>query len=298
MWARVVVAVGVAVLCGCGNKTPPAEQPLVAIGDYAPPAQPAPRLRVAVPDLAVDDAKGMAPDVDLIAVGSDELVSLLDSSNRFDLTERNRLRQLLAAQGQADMIEPGRLVHPVATVQGFDYLLLGKITGLAATKAPPPDSVSISHFEQMTGVENYVPTLTVTAKVELWLVDARTGALAAVQKADFNHLGTPQSMGLQLTAAQLGPAPAAQLNPADTRHILRLVLDSALRPMLPRIDRFAAGRQLPSDSLANSVSNVTTQPATQPAPPSAPAAFVICPECGARVSADLEFCPNCGHKLK
>ena len=69
-----------------------------------------------------------------MAVGSDELVSLLDSSNRFDLTERNRLRQLLAAQGQADMIEPGRLVHPVATVQGFDYLLLGKITGLAATK--------------------------------------------------------------------------------------------------------------------------------------------------------------------
>jgi hypothetical protein len=271
----------------------------VAIGQYAPPAQPAPRLRVAVPDLAVDDAKGLAPDVDIMAVGSDELVSLLDASNRFDLTERNRLRQLLVEQGQADIIQPGRLVHPAPTVHGFDFLLLGKITDLAVTKVPPPDTVSIAHFEQMIGVEgSYVPKLTARAKVELWLVDAKTGSVAAMQKADFDHVGTPRSMGLQLSAAQLGNAPAAQLNPADTRHILRLALDSALRPMLPRIDRFASGRDSASDSLASSVSGAMTRPTTQSSPTSSPAAFVICPECGARVSADQEFCPNCGHKLK
>ena len=274
----------------------------MAIGEYAPPAQPAPRLRVAVPDLAVDDANGMAPDVDLMAAASDELVSLLDSSNRFDLTERNRLRQLLLDQAQADMIQPGRLVHPIPTVQGFDFLLLGKISDLAVTKVPPPDTVSIAAFEQAVGMEKYVPTLTATAKVELWLVDAKTGTVAAAQKADFNHVGTPQSMGLQLTSAQLAHVPSAQLNPTDTRHILRLVLDSALRPMLPRIDRFASGQKAHSDSLANSLSSPTTQPTehptTQSPPTSSPAAFVICPECGARVSADLEFCPNCGHKLK
>jgi hypothetical protein len=197
------------------------------------------------------------------------------------------------------MIQPGRLVHPAPTVHGFDFLLLGKITDLAVTKVPPPGTVSIAHFEQMIGVEgSYVPKLTAVAKVELWLVDAKTGAVAAVRKADFNHVGTPQSMGLQLTSAQLGSAPAARLNPADTRHILRLLLDSALRPMLPRIDRFAAGGQWPSDSLANSMSNATTRPTKQSLPTSSLSAFVICPDCGARVLADQEFCPNCGHKLK
>jgi curli biogenesis system outer membrane secretion channel CsgG len=294
-----VLALIAASLCGCGgwSKTPAAEQPVVAVGQYAPPAQPAPRLRVAVPDLAIDNGKGAAVDVDLAAVGSDELVSLLDASNRFELTERNRMRRMLAEQGHQDMILPGRLVHPVATLQGFDYVFLGSIADLAVNKEPPPDTVSVAHFEQMIGVEAaYVPRLIISAGVELMLVDARSGAMAVMQKSEFRHVGTPASMGLQLTSNQLAQAPRAQLNPQDTRRVLRLVLDNALRPMLPRIDRFAASQQPMPNSLANSTPNPTTRPAGQPQP--APSAFVICPQCGVRVSADQEFCPNCGHKLK
>ncbi len=43
--------------------------------------------------------------------------------------------------------------------------------------------------------------------------------------------------------------------------------------------------------------NAFNQPA-QPAQPAAPAAKAFCPECGAPVAADANFCSNCGKKLK
>src|SRR5689334_14156137 len=104
---------------GCGPSGSHATNQMLAVpGQYAPPAQATARLRTAVPDLAVGPAVGTAADVDLMAAGSDELFSLLDATGRFDLTERQRLRDLLSQQHLTDMLRPGQLAHP-APVRGF-----------------------------------------------------------------------------------------------------------------------------------------------------------------------------------
>jgi hypothetical protein len=182
-------------------------------------------------------------------------------------------------------------------VHGFDYLLLAQIDDLSVTKEPPPEKVSVAGVEKMLGIGgSYVAKLIVSAKVDLWLVDAKSGAVAVAGKTEFQHIGTPQSMGLQLNADQLAAQPQAQLTPVDTRRVLRLIADEALRPMLPRIDRFASTLTPNNESLANPLASPTTAPTSRPRINQT--GTIICPECGARVPSDLEFCPNCGHKLK
>lgn len=286
---------------GCSDWTGsrPAAAYLPPAGQYAPPAQSTQRVRVAVPDVAIENPAGLAPDVDAQAAASDELFAMLDASGRFDLTERMRLQQVLAEQGLADMFQPGRLVHP-APVHGFDYVMLGQLSGLAVRREPEPSNVSVAGVEHALNIgPGWSPKLIVDAKVDLMLVDVHSGAVVVSGKGEFHHTAPPKEFGLQLTSEQLLNTPQVRLTPADTHHVLKLVLDETLRPLLPRVDRWAAALPPPHDSLAGSpVANpLATQPSSRPVP-QVLTATQICPECGARVAADQEFCPNCGHKLR
>lgn len=295
----VLLALLISCVIGCSNWTAaqPASAYVASPGQYAPPAQPVPKLRIAVPAIAIDGAAGVAPDVDLQASASDELFKLLDSSGRCDLTERLRLHQLLAEQGLIDMIQPGRLVHPAA-VHGFDYILTGQITNLSVRRELPPNDVSVAGVENMLHIgQPWMPKLIASARVNLFLVNARTGAIELAEKQEFHRAAAPQDLGLQLTSQQLANASQVQLSPSDTHQIMRLALDEAVRPMLPRMDQWAAALPPPHESpMGSTIANV---PATQPAgnAPQVIHAYQICPECGARVAADQEFCPVCGHKL-
>jgi hypothetical protein len=287
-------------LIGCSgwtNSKPPTVEDLNVPGKYAPPEMPTPRLRVAVAELSAPTVVGTASDLDIPAVGSDELWSLLDSSNRFDLTEHHRLAELLANQKLSDMLVAGKLAHP-APVTGFDYLLLTQVTQLSVIKEPPPDKASVAGVKQLLHIDDSTPqNVIVDAKVELMLVDPHTGAVDISLPADFHRTATPQALNLHVSGADLGSDQPLKLSDVDTHQILRLVLDNAVRPMLPRLDRFAAATSGHSVQLATT--NPTTMPANTTRPDNATlTASVICPECGARVSADQEFCPNCGHKLR
>lgn len=287
-------------IVGCSDwaGSHPASAYLPEPGQYTPAAQAAPRLRVAVPAVAVEKPVGLAPDVDVQAAASDELFSLLDSSGRCDLTERQRLGQLLAVEGLTGMIEPGRLVHP-EPVHGFDYVLVGRMTDLSVRREPPPDQMSVAGVENTLHIgQAWVPKLIANARVELMLIDAHNGAVAVAGKGEFHRIAAPHDLGLQLTSEQLASVSEVQLNSSDTHRILRLALDDTLRPMLPHIDRWAAALPPP-----NALPDAAVPTAGASMRLSAPTTQVIratqiCPECGARVSADQEFCPVCGHKLR
>jgi hypothetical protein len=256
-------------------------------------------VKVALPDVAVGYAQGAAPDVDLMAVASDELLSLLQSSNRFDLTERQRLRQILVEQNHAEAIQPGRLMHP-GSIRGVDLLLLGQIDDLSIKKQAGPDTLSVTGVMQSTRIEKIIPRLDIDANVTLKLVDVKSGAAEVVSTDKFHLIVRPDELGLKITADQLKEVSEVRLGPEDTQTILRFVLDEPIRPMLPRIDRWA---------LANSKS---TEPPSPPLPPQtqtsaeqqsappriSPPKLLICPECGAKLTGDEEFCPTCHHKLK
>jgi curli biogenesis system outer membrane secretion channel CsgG len=283
-------------LAGCSDWTAPhpTQSYLAAPGQYAPPAEPLPKLKVAVPALAVEGPTGIASDVDPQALGADELFALLDASARFDLTERIRLTQLLSNQGLTDMIAPGRLVHPGA-IHGVEYLMFGQVRQLSVQKEPPPAKATLAGVEQMLHVgPGYVPKIIVSAKVDLQMVDAHTGAVAVAGHGGFQRTSTPGELGLQMTSDQLSAMSQVSLNATDTRTVMRLVLDDTLRPMIPRLDRWAAALQSTAPS-----HEITFNTATQPAKAGTPVftSATICPECGAKVGADQEFCPNCGHKV-
>lgn len=293
LFASVLWAVG----CSDWTASHPASAYLPEPGRYAPAAQAGPRLLVAIPAVAVEKPVGLAPDIDPQAAASDELFSLLDSSGRFDLTERLRLRQMLAEQSLSDMIEPGRLVHP-AHVHGLDYFLIGRVADLSVQREQPPSQMSVTGVENMLHIgQGWTPKLIANATVELILINARNGAVEVAGKGEFHHTAAPRDLGLQLTSEQLANASQVQLNAADTHRILRLALDETVRPMLPRIDRWVASSPPRNDSQGGAAANAaSTQPAR--AAPQVIRSTQICPECGARVSADQEFCPVCGHKLR
>lgn len=298
---QIVLTMAMLGVCGCSDWTAshPASTYVAPPGQYTPPAESAPRLRVAVPELAVEKPIGLAADVDPQAAASDELFSLLDSSNRCDLTERVRLRQALAEQKLSDMLEPGRLDHPAA-VQGFDYVLLGRITDLSIRRELPPNSLSVAGVENSLHIgQAWTPKLFASAKVSLSLVNARTGAVAVMGNAEFYRAALPHDLGLQLSSEQLAGNQEVRLNAADTHRILRLALDETLRPLLPRIDRYAAAQPSPKET-ARLAGGSATAPSSRPTSvaPHILLSTQICPECGARVAADQEFCPNCGHKLR
>jgi hypothetical protein len=281
---------------GWSGSKPPTVEDLNVPGRYAPPEFPTPRLRVAVAELSAPDAVGMASDLSIPTTGSDELWSLLDSSNRFDLTEHHRLADLLASQKLSDMLAAGRFAHP-GPVKGFDYLLLAQVTPLSIVKEPPPEKASVEGVKQLLHIDETAPkNVVVDAKVELTLVDPRTGAVDISSSTDFHRVATPQALGMRVSGAELASDQPLKLGDADTQQILRLVLDNAVRNMLPRLDGFAAATSKQSQSIA-------AMPTTAPGGATRPdttilTASVICPECGAKVSADKEFCPNCGHKLR
>jgi curli biogenesis system outer membrane secretion channel CsgG len=304
---QIVLAFATAVLAGCSDWTGSHATPsyLPAPGQYAPPAEATPRLRVAVPAMAVDNPVGVIADLDVQAAASDELFALLDASSRYDLTERQRLAVVLAEQKHSDMIQPGRLIHP-APVQGFDYALLGHFTQFLVQREPEPGKMSMASMQKSLHMgAGWIPRLIADARVDLTMVDVHTGVVIMSGASEFHHTMTPQELGLQLTSDQLLNTPLVRLNSADTRHILRLVLDDTLRPLLPRLDRWAAALPPSHDgppAVVNSVHSMADNPlaaqsATRPAG-TVLNATSICPECGAKVRADQEFCPVCGHKLR
>ena len=299
---------GVLMICGltgCSSSGGGSTPSLTAPGHYAPPAQSTPRLRVAVPDVGVGYAVGTAVDVDLMAIGSDELFNLLQSSDRFDLIERQRLRQILAEQKLLDMVQPGRLMRPGA-IRGIDTLFLATINELSIKKQRGPGTVSVTGIMQATHIEKVIPRLVIDANVDLQMVDVKTGTVDVNQSNKVHVVATPEELGLKLTADQLKEESEVHLTPEDTRVVLRYVFDVPLRPMIPRIDRFAVVTSpgTPADnSLSQSQSQTQSQsqsvsPTTQSTTGQKRQALLICPDCGYKLTGDEEFCPNCHRKLK
>jgi len=253
--------------------------------NYEPPQQAIHRAQVAVPEVAIGSVVGIPADVDLPAVASDEMLSLLQSSNRFDLTERQRFRQIVAEQNAPDTIVAGRIAHP-RQLQGLDLVFLGRIAGLSVRKEPPAPKSTSTGLMQWMHIEKVIPRLIVDGVIELDLAEVKTGAVLVSKEDNVHFVATPKELGLQMTDDQLKDATEVQLTSNDTRVILRYVIDKPLRFMLPRIDHVMVPPPGPP----------TTQ--GDPPPPPPPGALLTCPECGHTLTGREEFCPNCHKKLK
>ena len=255
-----------------------------------------PRVGLPLPFVAVEEgvASGVRPNDD----AAEQLLWLASQTGRFNLVEHERLTELLSQQGHGDVVREASLVQPVG-IRGIDYLLLCRVTGLRIHGQEQPTTVSVANVERLLHISKAAPKVTAGALVDLRLVDPATGTIAAEQETRFNRSASPDAMGLHFDS----PADAfGELHLSDQQfsQVLRIILDDSMRRMLPAVDSRltnAPPTQTATHTRAPTAAPITA--ATRPATPSAqPAGLKLhCPDCGYEVSADDEFCPNCGKRL-
>jgi len=292
-----VVVLGCVHLVGCNGAKKPTEQeqfyPTPGRYTAAPLNATRPRVGIPVPDVQV--VAGATPEARSGEDAADQLFWVADQSGRFNLIERERLAQMIEQQGMTGIIRPGAL-NRKGHLRGVDYLLICRISGLSISGVEQPSTVSVANAERLMHISTPPPRVTTTCRVEMRLIEPTTGAAAATVDDSFNRVCSPQAMGLNIPA----PVPTVlHLSDDQINAVLRVVLDDALRRLLPEADAvltlpastnpaapdLAAGAPSATELIHGAA---TTQPAI---------AKIHCPECGAEVSPDDEFCPNCGARL-
>jgi len=286
-----------AMVVGCAQTQTAAvsEQFFAAPGHYSAAPLSAARPRVGVPAPAVEVVEGAAADDRPGADAADQLFWVADQSGRFNLIERVRLAEIITQQGQSGIIRPGELAR-TGRLKGVDYLLVCRISGLSIRGADHPATVSVANLERIIKVSEPMPRITTTCQVQMRLIDPATGAAGATAEDSFQRVCSPGAMGLSFSTPD-APWGELHLNDEQLNQVLRVVLDDAMRRMLPEADALLTRPALvsPADSAAASSA---TGPSGGTAAGTKPAiAKIYCPTCGFECSPDDEFCPNCGTRL-
>jgi hypothetical protein len=282
-------------LAGCNglHEAPAGEQFYETPGKYVAAPVEAVRPRVGVPAPAVQMVAGAKQGDHLIQDAGDELLWVATQSGRFDLVERERLAEMISQQGSDGMLNPGTLVRP-APIEGIDFLLLCSIQNFSIAAEPPPPKASVAGVETLLHLQKTNPKITTICLIDLRLVVPSTGIAAAEVRDSFSRVGSPEAMGLQAVSpdAETG---AVHLTDEQIHSVMRIVLDDAMRKLLPSTDTALAHFKLAVVAKAPptqpAIGGVNTPPTTQPL------AKIQCPECGFWCSPYDEFCPNCGNRL-
>lgn len=245
------------------------------------------RPRVGVPLPAVELIAGADPSDRILALAGDELLWLATQTGRFNPVGRERLAEMISQQDPGELLYSIDLLHP-APIQGIDFLLLCSVRQLSITT--DPHSI-IAHAGSLFTNSKPNPTLVVTCAINLRLVDPSTGSAIAAAQDIFSRTAPAQSLGV---SGDLSAVPL-HLTDKQLQPILRIVLDDAMRKLLPSTDlalaHFERAKIAASPTTAPVIGGVVIPPATQPL------RTVQCPECGFDCSPYDEFCPNCGSPL-
>src|SRR5262249_58834211 len=128
------------------------------------------------------------------------------------------------------------------------------------------------------------------------LAAASRGVVALARSSEFDRADPKTALGFEV----LGSGTSAHVNEDDKGKLLRLVLDDALRKMLPKLDELLVRRSQPLAAPADP----GTAPAGTVTPASAPRASGtasetkrFCPHCGKQIAPGTRFCPYCGEKV-
>jgi hypothetical protein len=297
LFVRIAIASLVLVFfTGCtGSRAPEqSEQFFETPGHYPTRPQLARRPRVGVPIPDVKVANGAA-EANVSSSAAEELFWTLDHSGRFKLIEHVRLSEMLHQENAVEMIQSGELLHPAA-LHGIDYLALCHVANLSVRGDDRSDDVSVAHVEQVLRISKPQPHINTNCAVDLKLVEPATGKVVARYQGLFERSCSPEAMNLKFDDPDATWG-TLHLTDDQTRQVLRIVLDDAVRRLLPQADALLT--KLPPAAPTHESAPTPVSPTTRPSgvPGKSVAARIHCPECGFEVSADDEFCPNCGAKL-
>jgi len=316
---RFVTAAGVAGIltaaAGCVTSGESAsKQKLTAnVGKYDAPPAGIDRPRTGVPPF---ESTGKGSGKELNDLAADQLTTLATNSERFDVIERAQLNQLLKEQGLEGIVKPDEIAQS-GKVRGVDYLLIGKVSnlrvkaeqakrgfGIGDIRLPGGGSVGGFDFKRKDS------TITAECGVDIRLVEATSGKVAAAQHSDYTRTDTIGAFGVEILGANAGADADLKVDEDNKGLILRLALDDAVREMLPKVDKvlLARGKEMkakaaaaapadpaPAATAAPAAGSTAQPPAEQP---KTETAKKFCAGCGAQLAAGTKFCAGCGAKVE
>jgi curli biogenesis system outer membrane secretion channel CsgG len=248
--------------CTSSSESANRDQMTAMVGIYEPPGPGVVRVRAAVPVFQ----KGDKLTTDMAELASDQLVSLMVNTDRFDVVERNQLEALLKEQGLEGIVRSGELAQ-MAQVRGVDYLLLGKITNFRVkaektSKGFNLGSIPIPGTRGALGlfdINDKNSKIQVDVGVDLRLVDPTTGSAMAANFSEYQRVDSLGAMGVSILGANAQADAELSVDADSQGKILRLALDDCIRKMLPKIDRALIAR-----AKAEAAKAAATAPAEQP----------------------------------
>jgi curli biogenesis system outer membrane secretion channel CsgG len=296
------------------------------VGKYEPPPQTsAERPRVGVPAFKVQTAGGIKNTQNLPQLAADQMTTLLDQTERFDVTERAQIEQLLDEQNLEGIVRPDQMAK-AGQVLGADYLLIGKVTNFRVKQDQTKSGLNLGGIGAAVGGNKYgagnsgfdqkKQRITTECGVDIRLVDPSTGRIAASHFGEFKRTDSAGALGVSVLGIGATSDAEVTIEEDDAGKILRLAFDDALRKMLPKIDAGLQKRgKTPRSAKAPAAAAVAPvqdggddaggDAAATPPAGSAPAnnatgaaAQKFCGECGTKVAANVKFCPKCGAKIQ
>jgi curli biogenesis system outer membrane secretion channel CsgG len=272
-----IAALALSGASGC-HREPEPDTPVPKVGVYSPPPPGLARIAVGVPSFRFS---GEGESSRLEELAADHLTTLLFQTRRFDVIERAEIEKILK-EPHPEIATPGDLTK-TSEARRVDSLFYGKVTRFSVKMEASSDNNPID----LKGGRSKVVA---ECDVDLRMVDPATGKVDAAHAGQFKRIDTIGAFGIDI----LGPGAEAdagfEMGEDEKGKIIRLVLDDALRKLLPAIDRALVAR-------ARTESRATPSAASPavPSPPGAPAKK-FCESCGQNLEAGAKFCPGCGSK--
>jgi len=173
---------------------------------------------------------------------ADQLTTLADQTDRFQVIERSQIEQLLKEQGLQGVVDPEELSRP-GRVKGVDYLFLGKITNLRVKAEKSATSVDVGDLTEIFGLgsgfdyKNEKSSVTVECGVDIRLVDPTTSTILSSHFSEYKRTDSISATGLHVMGIGGESQAELQIDQDSRGKILRLALDDAVRKMLPQVDQ-------------------------------------------------------------
>lgn len=291
-----------AVLAGCASSSETASRDTLTenVGKYPAPPKGITKARVGVPPFNVTAGHGFTQGKDLNDLAADQMSTLLDLSERFEVIERTQLQKLLNEQNMEGIVTPGELAKP-GQVRGVDFLLLGKVTNLRMKTEHKDRGFGFAKVGSLFGGADYKKkdvTITSECGVDIRLVDPTTGQVWASNFSEFKREDSASAIGVEILGANAQSDADIQISEDDKGKILRLALDDAVRKSLPKIDKSLMNRPAPAPAGNGAAPSNPGASIAAPVAPAAVATKKFCPQCGKEVQAGVKFCPSCGGKIE
>ncbi len=227
------------VFSGCTSSQETASRDTLTtyVGQYDMPPAGLKRVRVGVPQFKIDSrvpARNWNRN-ELARDAADQLTTLADRTDRFEVIERAQMDQLLKEQGLEGIVDPNELARP-GKVRGVDYLFIGKITNMRVKAERTRSGAGIL----VVAWRDSRTRITIECGVDLRLVNPTDGSVLISEFAEYKRTDSIRALGVNILGLVGGGSGAHMHISEDSRgKILRLALDDCVRKMVQsgRLDR-------------------------------------------------------------